>query len=1182
MNDIFGFVKSVGKSIFSPGSNSSENSKTPSSPRDEGNNSSDNLQAETTSPMRGPAHIPGITVPLSSQKVLKTNESPVIGLVSTKDQVIGGDGRCDGKEDTGRALRIHGRSLEANLKTIRKESSAERCNVTDLKPTPSPSTKSPSLATSDTSNVYFDEEGGNGEGKENAAATTSVTTTSVTIISKPFEDPLETSTVTFGNTTDPKSSLLASTKPPPSATTTGVSQKRRRQLFMNDGRVSAFLSSSPSSSSNGIRVENQHDKEGKKHPPQHTSKEIISISRSTLRLPRNETIHGDVFAFPGVEEGKDQQQRLGKRRDPSPDVSIASKTSKRPRNDDSLKSLEESIKSGGPEENDLNSDKDDKPSVDDPVSGPEKTQHLPKVAEEKEAQVQSPEKIVPEFRLPPELVPFNNPGVCDYGVIRTSRLRNRTKKADTPEDILYQNIQGQRRCRATKDGLAMTGDLVVSNRCLNCAEGVFKYCHNHRELDPDQKLYWERRKSTNANSNSCGKSWSTVKSNRKTKMKKKMPTSARTKEELSIKGSEANSSHVINNLKQCVYIVGKGRQLKRCMRNSLNTHPGFCAWHYGSAPPHQGDKFFQEEPSTMRCIGITKAGTQCRYKALNRSVFCCKHINFPPEKVSSAEILPEKKLKYGDRANQSSSERLGSITGSAKLSKGRTGGGNNAALSKNSECDSTTNSRSFFSGSGKVPKNIEFKREIKISTHKLELATSAEERCNFIYNSKRCSYKCMEDSAICFKCRQCHEEKMPCNHILEETANDKKKIFPSYQCFSVKNRVQCQEDAIEGKIFCVECFRLFSRKHPSTFDLSENSGRSETEEDSSSCCSSDTETSFGDSDNSEHSNGSDDYDSYCTAYTHQQFFNMWKNFERKTERMDEIEDTKLIKRANNTIDPTDTDGQVKAQYGRVLPHAMKKLMKILELGPDDIFLDIGHGVGNTCLHASFCIGCDSRGIEVVSDRHEIAEKFRGGMYAEHKGAVVSRPKVGSVDLRLGRLEDPSQKDFLTKGVTRAYVNNFNGVFAERSSKNNDKWFLDDYIAGLFASMAPGAIMVTFHPLNLGLNRSSTNELRTRHELEQSEYASYYHSEKILLGKAWNSVKWNKRSGNTNDIYIYKYRRLAQPNHDDAVFLCCNPTCKLAIDMKPIPATTLNEDGRCVINHCECRFSPKNLRKRNSK
>eukprot|EP00536_Pseudo-nitzschia_multiseries_P014081 jgi/Psemu1/310573/fgenesh1_kg.654_\ len=131
-------------------------------------------------------------------------------------------------------------------------------------------------------------------------------------------------------------------------------------------------------------------------------------------------------------------------------------------------------------------------------------------------------------------------------------------------------------------------------------------------------------------------------------------------------------------------------------------------------------------------------------------------------------------------------------------------------------------------------------------------------------------------------------------------------------------------------------------------------------------------------------------------------------------------------------------------------------------------------------------------------------------------------------------------------------------------------------------MAPGAIMVTFHPLNLGLDRDSANELRNRHDLEESEYASYYHSEKILLGKAWNSVKWNKRSGNTNEIYVYKYRRLHQPNHYDAVFLCSNPTCKLAIDMIPIPATTLNEDGRCVINHCKCKYSPKNLRKRNSK
>ncbi len=487
-----------------------------------------------------------------------------------------------------------------------------------------------------------------------------------------------------------------------------------------------------------------------------------------------------------------------------------------------------------------------------------------------------------------------------------------------------------------------------------------------------------------------------------------------------------------------------------------------------------------------------------------------------------------------------------------------------------------TTSDSSLAESHEVPKNIEFPRKLDFSNEQLEMATSFDDICFNVYKSKRCWYKRAEGGVLCHKCIVCHEEETPFDHIINgDTGGDESILFSS-KCVKFEGGKQCENMAVKGKILCKECI-IATKYDYSDCSESSESGSGDSDTDSSSA------TFSSGSDDSRDSRISDDtnYDTYCMAYTHKEFFNMWKNWEKKTERMDEVEDSRLIKRANNTMSPTDTDGQVKAQYGRVLPHAMKKMIKILELRRKDVFLDIGHGVGNTCLHASFCTGCDSRGIEVVSDRHEIADKFRGGMYAEHNCTDEPRPEVGKVDLRLGRLEDPNQKDFLTKGITRAYVNNFNGVFAERSSKNKDKWFLDDYISGIFASMAPGAIMVTFHPLNLGLDRDSANELRSKHNLDESDHASYYDIEKILLGQAFCSVKWNKRSGNTNKIYVYKYRRLEQPGHHDAVFLCSNPSCKMATNMVPIPATTVNEDGRCVINHCKCKFSPKNLRKRSN-
>jgi hypothetical protein len=257
------------------------------------------------------------------------------------------------------------------------------------------------------------------------------------------------------------------------------------------------------------------------------------------------------------------------------------------------------------------------------------------------------------------------------------------------------------------------------------------------------------------------------------------------------------------------------------------------------------------------------------------------------------------------------------------------------------------------------------------------------------------------------------------------------------------------------------------------------------------------------------------------------------------------------------------------------------MTEILELSKEDVFLDIGHGIGNTCIQAAFTVGCESRGIEVVYDRNSVAEVFRDNLDSQNKDNPNSRV-VGEVFLRHGRLEDELHQDFLTKGVTRAYVNNFNGVFAERSSKGNQKWFLDDYVSGIFASMAPGTIMVTLHPLNLGPTQSEANKSRNKQGLLESEDSSFYEVEKVLLGKACDTVKWNQHSSNKKNIYVYKYTRTIQSSDSDAVFLCCNPTCPIATSQVPIPATTKNEEGRVVINHCECKVTAKNLRRQRRK
>lgn len=251
--------------------------------------------------------------------------------------------------------------------------------------------------------------------------------------------------------------------------------------------------------------------------------------------------------------------------------------------------------------------------------------------------------------------------------------------------------------------------------------------------------------------------------------------------------------------------------------------------------------------------------------------------------------------------------------------------------------------------------------------------------------------------------------------------------------------------------------------------------------------------------------------------------------------------------------------------------------EILGLKQDDVFLDIGHGIGNTCIQVAFTAGCEARGIEVIAGRYDVSEVLSSQMTTltqEYPGR-----KVGKVILRKGELQDKTHLEFLTDGVTCAYANNFNGVFAARAEAKNSI-FLDNYIAGLFTLMKPGSVMVTFHPIDLGLTLEEANEMRGRHHLKASGDASFYEYDRIELGEAKDCVKWGKKeSGCRNLIMLHKYTRVKQPSGTDAVFLCCNGLCENARNSTPIKATKINDEGSALVNQCECGVTVKPLRRK---
>ena len=55
------------------------------------------------------------------------------------------------------------------------------------------------------------------------------------------------------------------------------------------------------------------------------------------------------------------------------------------------------------------------------------------------------------------------------------------------------------------------------------------------------------------------------------------------------------------------------------------------------------------------------------------------------------------------------------------------------------------------------------------------------------------------------------------------------------------------------------------------------------------------------------------------------------------------------------------------------------VFQLLRLERQDIFLDVGHGIGNACLQAAYTVGCEARGIEVVQDRFNAGLQFLEGL-----------------------------------------------------------------------------------------------------------------------------------------------------------------------------------------------------------
>ena len=158
----------------------------------------------------------------------------------------------------------------------------------------------------------------------------------------------------------------------------------------------------------------------------------------------------------------------------------------------------------------------------------------------------------------------------------------------------------------------------------------------------------------------------------------------------------------------------------------------------------------------------------------------------------------------------------------------------------------------------------------------------------------------------------------------------------------------------------------------------------------------------------------------------------------------------------------------------------QQLFEIMNLTRAKVLLDLGHGIGTVCLQAACTIGCNARGIEIVGDRRacSVGLKLTWESWFQKEFNLQNRKcNTGTVDFVHGSFEDRCHWRFILDADV-VFFDNFNGVFGPRSHKKDQQFSLEDVVAGLFACMKTGVVMVTLDDLlGLGLSKPETNELQ---------------------------------------------------------------------------------------------------------
>jgi hypothetical protein len=275
-------------------------------------------------------------------------------------------------------------------------------------------------------------------------------------------------------------------------------------------------------------------------------------------------------------------------------------------------------------------------------------------------------------------------------------------------------------------------------------------------------------------------------------------------------------------------------------------------------------------------MAITQRGNHCRQQAAPDGDCCRLHCQFPPaEKVKPGEAVRSPSAKEDPHERTYFRNEKGTVRCSALTAKGGL------------PCAYTTNDSSAFC-------SYHYKIREDDSSDEFDFGASTREHSSPAVSPQK------DDS--------------PGKESMESTTSRDapyRRFKGQERCLAKTGQKQCMHVTVNSTLYCYEHVNFASDDLPLALSASspeEVAGSSE--------ASSDSEDSSSESDSSEDGN-------VPRIYKYKEFLKMWRECEEYCgELTDEIESTRRVRGANNNMSPEDTDGQLKAQYGRLLPRAM--------------------------------------------------------------------------------------------------------------------------------------------------------------------------------------------------------------------------------------------------------------------